>query len=371
MIKVLISDGGRHKRYSGYGEHSRCFAVALNNTHKFKAFFVDDKLKWEYQGTYLDKLQKIPCVKDDSECDVVLQIGTPQTFKANLFKKPCMLVTQSDLSDLSSDKIEMIQNSGQAIITSAKSSKSVFDKYMDQVYIVPLAIDPSLFRPVRRWRSEGPNKFSFISVGSFSFRKGSDLLIQAFFEEFTHEEVNLHMHCPKSQADRVGNFIIETSQEYNKIPMVSFSTEPLTPAWINRYYNRADAFVSFTRGEGWGLPIVEAMHCGLPVIAPFSTSMKDYLNEDVSYCLRTTGKLVENIEGDFGLNFKNSHTKKNNQYQEINISEGKKILRYVFNNYEEAKKKGEKGRIHMTKNFSLETVQEKLTQSITSFLESK
>jgi glycosyltransferase involved in cell wall biosynthesis len=370
MIRVLISDAGRHKFYSGYGEHSRIFALALVNAKNFKVFFMQDNLKWEYQGTYLDELKQINCIKDETECDVVLQIGTPQTFKSN-FSKPCILVTQCDLSDLNSENIRIIKNSGQAVITSARSSKKVFDKYISKVYVVPLAIDSKIFRPVSRWRIEGNNKFSFIFVGSFSFRKGVDLLLQAFFEEFSHEEVNLHMHCPNSQADRVGNSIIEMSQKYNKIPMVSFTTKSLTPAWINRYYNRADAFVSFTRGEGWGLPIVEAMHCGLPIIAPMSTSMNDYLNEDISFCLKTTSKLVENIDNDFGFNFKKSHQQIHNKYYEINIQEGKKVLRYVLQNQKEAKIKGDKGRIHMTNNFSLEQVNENLVSSIINFLENK
>jgi glycosyltransferase involved in cell wall biosynthesis len=43
-------------------------------------------------------------------------------------------------------------------------------------------------------------------------------------------------------------------------------------------YQCADVFVSTTKGEGWGLTITEAMACGIPVIAPNHTSIKEITN---------------------------------------------------------------------------------------------
>ena len=43
-------------------------------------------------------------------------------------------------------------------------------------------------------------------------------------------------------------------------------------------YRSADCFVLPTRGEGWGMPILEAMACGLPVIATHWSSQVDFMN---------------------------------------------------------------------------------------------
>lgn len=48
-------------------------------------------------------------------------------------------------------------------------------------------------------------------------------------------------------------------------------------------YRSADCFVISTRGEGWGMPILEAMACGLPAIATNWSSQVDFFNETNGY----------------------------------------------------------------------------------------
>lgn len=348
MIKVLIHDGGRHRLYSGYGHVAQCFAIALSRSQNFQVQILETRQKWVYDGLYKEELKSIEVVSEIKSCDLVLQIGTPNSFKQ--INKPCLFFTLCDQSDLTEQEIKKMQGVN-AVITASSSGLRVFERYFPKVYLTPLPVDSKLFKPAPRWRCEGPDCFSFIFVGSFSFRKGVDLLVEAFLQEFSWQEVNLHLHCPGQKADELGNFLIKKSQAYNKIPMFSFSTNSLHPEWVNRFYNRADAFVSFTRGEGWGLPIAEAMSCGLPVIAPLSTSMLDYLTNDVAFCLPTKEKSVSEISDSFGHNFKASHS---GSYYEINLQEAKECLRYVWSQKDRGAEIGKKGRVHMNTNFSFE-----------------
>eukprot|EP00959_Pyramimonas_sp_CCMP1952_P109583 2292142-Pyramimonas_sp.AAC.1 len=54
---------------------------------------------------------------------------------------------------------------------------------------------------------------------------------------------------------------------------------------LRGYYAAADAFVLPTRGEGWGLPCVEAMAMAKAVITTNFSGATEYLTEDNAYPL--------------------------------------------------------------------------------------
>jgi D-inositol-3-phosphate glycosyltransferase len=47
------------------------------------------------------------------------------------------------------------------------------------------------------------------------------------------------------------------------------------PKYLCMIYNALDVFVTTTTGEGFGLTVLEAMKCGVPVIAPLHTSLRE------------------------------------------------------------------------------------------------
>jgi glycosyltransferase involved in cell wall biosynthesis len=47
-------------------------------------------------------------------------------------------------------------------------------------------------------------------------------------------------------------------------------------------YKYANAFVLPSRGEGCGIPYMEAMACGLPVICPSRGGQIDYINDNIA-----------------------------------------------------------------------------------------
>lgn len=370
-INILVADSGRHKEPTGYGHVSRFLSLALSRDERFKVCFLHSHKSWSYEGCDIEELKSIPESDNDNDCDIVLQIGNPLTFKKNLFNKPSIFFTLCDLSDLTDQSIEAIKDA-EAIMTASKSSYKILKRYVDNVYLTPLPVSSEKFKPIPRYRQEGSECFSFIFVGSFSFRKGVDLLIEAFMQEFSSNEVNLHLHCPGANSDALYNYLLEVSKKHNKPGLFSVTTNNLSLAWLNRIYNRSDAFVSLTRGEGWGLPIVEAMLCGLPVIAPLSTSMCSYLTEDVAFCLPVNKKLATQITEEFGQNFKNNYGKTEKVgYYEVDLDIAKKTLRNVFSEQEKAKAVGELGREYILQNFSFDKVKHHVSNAIIDFIQKR
>eukprot|EP00930_Biecheleria_cincta_P046008 TRINITY_DN31726_c0_g1_i1.p1 TRINITY_DN31726_c0_g1~~TRINITY_DN31726_c0_g1_i1.p1 ORF type:complete len:665 (+),score=90.75 TRINITY_DN31726_c0_g1_i1:87-2081(+) len=67
---------------------------------------------------------------------------------------------------------------------------------------------------------------------------------------------------------------------------------------LPKLYHAADAFVLPTHGEGWGLPLIEAMASGLPTIATGWGGQMDFMNEGNSWPVRY--KIVNRDDGTAG-----------------------------------------------------------------------
>lgn len=66
----------------------------------------------------------------------------------------------------------------------------------------------------------------------------------------------------------------------------------LPESHLNGIYGVADILLSTSYGEGWGLPITEAMAAGLPVAAPDHTSISELLADDRGILFNTLGSDV-------------------------------------------------------------------------------
>ncbi|MGG7200405.1 glycosyltransferase family 4 protein [Clostridium butyricum] len=93
------------------------------------------------------------------------------------------------------------------------------------------------------------------------YQKGIDLLIEAFNK--IHEKCDgwvLKIIGDGPDKNKIINRILKLDLS-NKIIVEQFTSS------VEKYYSNASMFVSSSRWEGFGLVVVEAMECGLPVVA--------------------------------------------------------------------------------------------------------
>lgn len=98
--------------------------------------------------------------------------------------------------------------------------------------------------------------FRFLYVADHGWRKGHQLLIDAYCSAFTStDDCQL---CLKVPADWVLNLDLKGRSD------IELVIADLTEADIAGLYARSHAYVSTDRANGWGMPVMEAMCCGLP-----------------------------------------------------------------------------------------------------------
>jgi glycosyltransferase involved in cell wall biosynthesis len=139
------------------------------------------------------------------------------------------------------------------------------------VEVVPNGVDLELFsrEGARRELPGGPG-CRFLFVGGSIWRKGIDLLIDAWKQAFgPDDDVQLVIKdfgtVSHYRGQTAGELIERVASSGEAAPIV-YLDEDLSPAELAELYRACDVFVTPYRGEGFCLPALEAMACGLPVI---------------------------------------------------------------------------------------------------------
>lgn len=161
-----------------------------------------------------------------------------------------------------------------------------------------VGIDTDIYR-VLKSKQEDPNRpFVYLMVGKFETRKASLESLLAFLQTFENhperENVVLKLKWLTQGYSRNMNEIRGATNHLLKmypraakrIVMLDNPREDLV-----RLYNEADCFLFPSKAEGIGLPLIEAMACGVPCITTAYTSLSDYANNKVAIVLPDRGQV--------------------------------------------------------------------------------
>lgn len=121
----------------------------------------------------------------------------------------------------------------------------------------------------------------FLHISSAFPRKGVDVLLEGYFDAFTRaDDVCLILKTFPNPHNNVEEILKELRSRYPKAPEVEWINCDLSDKELNRLYKAADCYVQTARGEGFGLPVAEAMLAKLPVIVSANSGMADFCNEE-------------------------------------------------------------------------------------------
>lgn len=202
-----------------------------------------------------------------------------------------------------------------------------------RVAVVPEGVNTTFFHPARTAKANG--RFRFLFVGKWESRKFVDQLVRAFADEFAgvdDVELVLHAHNPYMKT-----FSVREALQRLAIPAATpiIVSEPGSAEDLRGLYQSADVFVFPTRAEGWGLPILEAMACGVPAIVTRYSAPTDFVTNEGGYLLDVRGMVDARCEL-FGV--------QDGQWAEPDVDHLRFLMRHTYENREETRLKGVKAR---------------------------
>jgi len=249
--------------------------------------------------------------------------------------------------------------------------KKKFEKAGVQVpiYVIHQGIDPNYFHPDYA-PMEVPTKetFKFLCNAAWFPRKNLRNMIIAFQSEFgKHEDVCLILKTINLGLNKGIDKELKTIPKMKRGANIYVREEDLPDHKMPSLYTMADCFVLPTRGEGWGLPMFEALACGVPVITTGYGAPNETLRDD-------KGKPfpgVHFIEHSPAISDEPYVYIEGKTWAEPNLRHFRKLMREVYNNRQSEKKKAMETSKIIRSKYSWSHVSEKIKERLADIYKNK
>jgi glycosyltransferase involved in cell wall biosynthesis len=241
------------------------------------------------------------------------------------------------------------------------------------VYCVPNTVDVEQFKP-----KESVNKdkvYTFYSIQQWTERKNGLGLLKAYFNAFTKDDkVRLvlktymtRVEVNTTQQQKVKSDIEELKKALNfdrDYPPVYLVTEKLSSDAMIKMHEDCDCYVLLDRGEGLGLPYMDAAAAGNPIIATNFGGSRQFLNESNSYCVDYQPTYVFNMQW-------SPYYRGDQLWAEPNLVHASALMREAYDNRESAFELGKKARRDMEEKFNLTVITQHLLTQIADVVATK
>jgi hypothetical protein len=309
----------------------------------------------------------VPPIQMERQPELYIHIGVPNEVQAPA--KFNILITAGIETTLCSPEWIIGMNKMDLILTTSEHSKRTLSettveqrdpagnvlgllKLQKPIDVLHNCMDTDIFRKVTQISDpvndlfEGvKEKFCFLFVGHWlkggygEDRKNVGVLIKTFLETFKNVPEK-HRPALILKTSGAGFSIMDREEILNKISQIKDSVGgslpsiyllhgDLTEVEMNELYNhpKVKAHVSFTKGEGFGLPLLQATQSAKPIIASGWSGQLDFLNPNEAILLAGSLGQVEPGAVWDGVIIPQA------QWFNVDVEVAKRALKHVFDNY--------------------------------------
>ena len=269
--------------HTGYANHTREFFTHLNKHIPVRVrnyTHVDDV-------SYLTQEQQDMIVNNNNE--LPWDIGKP--FNISDYKNPLNIVLNITNHPYFYDKYNTKPVIFYNVWESTRQPDNFFNKMLEanqfwcpsewqkictaeqgypinKIKVVPEGINPSIFKPSKKYQRYNDGYFRFLLFGRWEHRKATTEIITTFLNTFKkNDKVKLVLSVDndyaidgmKSTEERLKHYGWDKDPRLEVVHFVPFNQ------YLN-YLQTGDCLLSCSRSEGWNIPLIEAMACGTPAI---------------------------------------------------------------------------------------------------------
>lgn len=363
---------------SGYGAVSRNHLIGLSRYDdirirlKPRRFWRGPSPSWGDMGDRLRVMESTPI---ENKNFIFVQHLTPENFFIDPRAAYHVCYTPFETDGAPIGWLLGLKAMDEIWVPSNENKKSYINMNLDpnKIKVIPHGADISRYNPGVKPLSYDRSKFNFGSVFDWTERKNPVALIRSYYNAFSKgEDVSLTLRV-------FWRFPIESTLEYVKgeiqkikdgfsgrkdFPKIILWTEILPEEALPNLYKSFDCFVLPSRGEGFGLPLIEAMACGIPTVGPSWGGNTDFMNNSNSFLVE--GKLVPINNGDF-LKLQPQYGGQN--WFDIDEDQLSKTMRWIYDNKDKAAEVGNKSSKDVLENWTWDHTAARLHSALKSIEE--
>ncbi|HEX9021743.1 MAG TPA: glycosyltransferase family 4 protein [Nitrospirota bacterium] len=205
-----------------------------------------------------------------------------------------------------------------------------------KIRVIPYAVDTDFYMPISETLPvPGKKGFTFLYAFAFGWRKGFDLLLEAYYKEFTEADdvtLILKIYGWGNEQESIRDVVLGSVRDRvhlttTRSPALVILDSSISQNDMRCLYNSCDLYVSTERAAGWGMTCMEAMAMGKPAAAISWGGSAAFMHSANSLLINPEDTLVpvdERLSSVLPAMFAG------HRWPAVRVDEVRRVLRYAY-----------------------------------------